>query len=148
MTPSDHLPRTTPAVAATTTNRIKAIPSTPSRENTTPALRIGKLFPGNRFREIRRALQPRSESPGWGRCRFGGHRRHGPSRSQDVPQSRDRSSRACGLGRWISENLVGNDIHARPSDFFGRAPLRGVVPRADILEFGHDLEDLADEHVG
>ena len=51
LTPSDHLPRTTPAVAATTTNRIKAIPSTPSRENTTPALRIGKpsfreTFPG------------------------------------------------------------------------------------------------------
>ena len=39
---ADHLPNTTPAVAATTTNRIKAIPMTPSRENTTQALR----FPG------------------------------------------------------------------------------------------------------
>ncbi len=28
-----HFPRTMPAVAATTTNRINAIPSTPSREN-------------------------------------------------------------------------------------------------------------------
>ena len=39
---ADHLPNTTAAVAATTTNRINAIPTTPSRENTTQALR----FPG------------------------------------------------------------------------------------------------------
>ena len=39
---ADHLPNTTPAVAATTTKMINAIPKTPSRENTTRALR----FPG------------------------------------------------------------------------------------------------------